>query len=196
MKQTYEMNGDAAGPGESVQLLYQVPTEGTTTVTGLLVSEGFEVVNVFVGREQVSAADAVGKVAPPGSYLIVLAKNVTEDTLPAKGACVLEGDKLPEPGPLGIKPLALPVDTKNGVVQDEMQVAMSKVVTPIHTVPTQPAPQPRPAGIVAGPNEVVILLSRGHAEELSRCLKTNYPPHGATVSDVTRRIDDALRQQT
>ena len=183
-QETYEMQGDAAAPGDVVQLLYKAPST-PTTLRGLVVGEGLAIERVFVGRSQLTQEEAMGQAIPPDSYLIVLAKNTTEEVIVAKAACVIEGDKLPNKNPLGIQDLPQGAPTE------------PKPLAPV-AVRSAPSPAPAPQApvqshIKPGANEILVLLSRGHAEELNRCLKAQALPHGATVADVTRRLDQALR---
>lgn len=198
MQQSYEMAGEAAGPEESVQLIHQVPADGTVTLRGVLLCEGFEVATIYLGKHKFSLEEAIGKVVPPGSYLIVLAKNTTVETMSVKGACVLEGDRLPPPNVLPGLGEMQPARQAPALAAPSPQPVTATVeqVTHLTNVVLQPAPLPiagpQPPN-KPGPNEVWVLLSVGHAEELSRCLKTQMFPHGATVADVTRRIDAALK---
>lgn len=188
---TYEMQGDAALPNDTVQLLHKAPSS-KSVLRGLVVSEGLEIERVFVGRSQLSRDEAIGKEIPPESYLIVLVRNVTEEVLIAKGSCLIEGDNLPSDNPLGVRELP---PASGPSASPPIQVVAPVPVSPVPVSPPAAPVRAESPRITPGANEILVLLSRGHAEELNRSLKTQMLPHGATVADVTRRLDQALRGQ-
>lgn len=175
---TLSCNAVAAMPGASEQLFLK-PTE-SVEIRGLSVSEGFEVAQVWVGKEQLKLEEAIGRTTPPGSFLIAIVVNRTSQPKRCEGAWLVRGGTPPKEAPLTREPAA------------PAQSAQPSPPT-MTSAPTQSTTHQ--AERLVESNEVVVYLSR---ELAMRLYKSLYGGPGEAIRDnekpdLQRRLETALR---
>jgi len=193
-----ELAPEVAPPGAIAQLFYKA--EGGEILRGLTVSEGFRVLKVLVGRMQFPSEGQTdwktvyGTVAPPGSYVITLVQNETQETKHVSGCWYVEGG---EPAPAGsglaapaTGPVSYPVAA--GTPVSYPHAPGVQVGVPGPSVANAPVTMQDQAAVKPGVNEVVVFLLRSEAQRLYESVKQGMPLYHHEQPGILRRIGKAL----
>ncbi len=198
-----DVDPTAAAPGETVQLIHQFPPG--TTLQGLVLGKGLEVVTVMVGRQKFPGdaptwQGCYGRPVPDQSYTILLARNVTDETVIARATWwVTSGGKAaPAPGvsaTASTVPAAAPAGPTGGValpVPPNTAYAQG-VVSYAHTGPAAAASaEGLPVAVIPGTNEVALLLQRSECERLVAALSGGLAISDHERAPILRQLRSAL----
>jgi len=186
----------AAKPNEIVQVITQLPPN--SVLRGLKISDGLRVAAVMVGRQVFPAPgssgsweEAIGKVVPNQSFLILLVQNMTQEHLVARATWYVTGDgataqasqatQAPRPAPA-----APPVSAAAPLFHDGASQGYG-LNMPMPNIPTSRAVTP-------GTNEVCILIQRGECERLLASLSGGQAISEHEKPSIVRQVASALQR--
>lgn len=199
----------AAGPGEIVQLDHLFPSG--TVLRGLVVGEGLVVRTVLVGRFRFPATEAdrwescYGMTVPDQAFTIVLAENVTHETIIARATWFVEGGGAQASHPMASPSVGVPVLPASPAPGASAQPASPPAsptaapqgawpptVSQVHVPPPPPAAPVSPRAVTPGTNEVAVLLQRSECERLLSAITGGAAVEHQHIPSIIRQLHAAL----